>query len=418
MHKALLNSWPLFFGLLLLMIGNGLQGTLLGVRATLEDFNMAAIGLIMSLYYVGYLMGSIYVPKFLTSVGHIRVFAALASLASATVLLHGIFLNEWLWGIIRIFTGFSYAGLYIVAESWLNNISTNKVRGKVVGIYMFITFGGMVLGQILLNLSDPGRIELFILTSVLVSFALIPISLSSRPVPEFEEPEHVSLKRLYIISPLGLFGAFSVGAITGIMFGIGAVYATDIGMSLGQVSTFMAVYILGGVLFQIPIGWLSDRFDRRVALIAVSFLTGILCIGCYFTSINPGLFLYLTTLLFGGLSLSLYGLCLAHTNDHLTQRQIIGAGSSLILINGAGACLGPILVSGLMQFFGPPAFFPLIFVFCLLIFSFGLLRVQLRDPVPIEEQGDYMAMPVRTTPIVMQIAEESSEIMKEMDQKD
>jgi MFS family permease len=254
MIRTLSKSWPLFFGLALIMVGNGLQGTLLGIRASIEGFDTKTIGLIMSLYYLGFLGGSYYVPKLVGKVGHIRVFTALASLASTTVLLHGLYPDPWLWALIRAFTGFAYAGLYIVVESWLNDISTNKNRGRVMSLYLLITNAGLVLGQFLLNVASPEVIDLFIMTSILVSIALLPISLSSRPAPIFEEPHPVSLKSLYKISPLGLIGCLGIGITNGTMFSMGAVYATDIGLSLPQISVFMAAYILGGVFFQITVG--------------------------------------------------------------------------------------------------------------------------------------------------------------------
>jgi len=247
MIKTITNSWPLFFGLALIMIGNGLQGTLLGVRASMEGFETVTIGLIMSLYYFGFLAGSYYVPKLVSNVGHIRVFTALASLASATVLIHGLIPEAWVWAPVRFLTGFAYAGLYIVVESWLNNQSTNKTRGTIFGIYQFIGFGGMAIGQYFLTFSDPGKIDLFIIASIMVSVALLPIALSSRPAPEFDEPEPLSLKKLYKISPFGLIGVFAVGFGTSALFGIGAVYATEMGMTLPQISTFMALFAFYGV---------------------------------------------------------------------------------------------------------------------------------------------------------------------------
>jgi len=415
--NVLKSSWPLFFGLALIMVGNGLQGTLLGVRASMEGFDAATIGFIMSLYYLGFLGGSIYVPKLVSGVGHIRVFTALASLASTTVLLHGVYPEPWFWAVIRIFTGFSYAGLYIVVESWLNNMSTNKTRGKIFGLYQVIGFGGMVIGQFFLNVADPGTITLFIITSILVSIALLPISLSSRPAPSFDEPDTLSLKRLYVISPLGLNGAFAMGVGTGVIFGIGAVYAKEIGMTLPQISTFMALYILGGVAAQIPVGWLSDRFDRRFVLIATTFLAGIVAIMCYFASGHPYLLNFLF-FFFGGLSLSLYGLSMAHINDHLTPRQYVGASASAILVNGAGAAIGPFGVSIVLSIFGTALFFPILAGVFLWFFAYGLYRTTKRDAVPMEDQGDYANMPVRATPISMTITEEGHAIMKEMDEED
>lgn len=417
MFRILTSSWPLFFGLALIMVGNGLQGTLLGVRATMEEFDTTAIGLIMSLYYFGFLAGSYYVPKLVSKVGHIRVFTALASLASATVLLHGLYPEPWLWAIVRAFTGFAYAGLYIVVESWFNNMSTNKTRGKIFGLYQIVGFGGMAIGQYFLNFADPGDIHLFIITSILVSIALLPISLSSRPAPEFDEPDHLSLKRLYVISPLGLVGAFAVGIGTAAIFGIGAVYATEMGMTLPQISTFMAIFIVGGVFFQMPIAWLSDRYDRRFVIIGIAFLTCIVSVLCFLVSQSPYL-LNAAFFFLGGLSLSIYGLSMAHINDHLTPRQYVAASSSAILVNGVGAAAGPLVITIFMSLFGTASFFPLIGAVFAGLCIYGLYRTRKRDAVPLDEQGDHMQMPLRPTPISMTITEEGHAILKEMDKNE
>ncbi|HPF77727.1 MAG TPA: MFS transporter [Alphaproteobacteria bacterium] len=416
MLRTLTSSWPLFFGLALIMIGNGLQGTLLGVRATIEGFDTATIGLIMSLYYLGYLAGSIYVPKMVSKVGHIRVFTALASLASTTVLLHGLYPDPWLWAIIRAFTGFAYAGLYIVVESWLNDLSTNKTRGQVLSLYLLITNIGLVGGQFLLTVADPEQIDLFIMTSVLVSIALLPISLSSRPAPAFDEPEKVPLKKLYKISPLGLVGSFGIGITNGTMFSMAAVYATAMDLSLAQISTFMAAYIIGGVAFQIPIGKLSDRYDRRKVIIAVTLAASLVGFLCFLASGMSLFILYAALFVFGGLSLTIYGLCLAHTNDHLEPRQFVAASSSMILVNGLGAAIGPFAISVFMSIFGIQYFFPIIAMTFFALSAYGFHRTNMRAPVPLEEQTDHIVLPTtRPTPLSLAITEEGHAIMKEME---
>ena len=417
MFLIVTRSWPLFFGLLLIMIGNGLQGTLLGIRASMEGFDTATIGFIMSLYYVGFLAGSYYVPKLVSNVGHIRVFTALASLASTTVLLHGLYPEAWLWALIRVFTGFAYAGLYIVVESWLNDASSNKTRGKMFAIYQLISYGGMMAGQFALNLADPGTINLFVITSILVSIALLPISLSSRPAPNFDEPDHLSLKRLYVISPLGLAGAFASGAGVGTIFGLGVVYAASIDMTLPQISTFMALYIFGGVASQIPIGWLSDRYDRRMVIICTSLVTLVVSLVCFIVSENPYL-LNMMIFLLGCISLPIYGLAMSHINDHLTPRQYVAASSSAILVNGVGASIGPFTISVMMSIFGNGAFFPLVGCVFLWLFCYGIYRTTKRDAIPLAEQGDHMQVPLRATPISMMITEEGHSILKEMEENE
>ncbi|MBL4588840.1 MAG: MFS transporter [Alphaproteobacteria bacterium] len=406
MRKIVHSLWPLFFGLSLMMLGNGLQGTLLGVRATIEDFNTTSTGFIMSLYYLGFVFGSYFAPKLVKNVGHIRVFTALASLASVTVLLHGVIVDIWFWAFIRVFTGFSYAGLYIVVESWLNDASTNKTRGKILALYQVISYGGMVGGQFLLTTADPATVTLFILTSVLVSIALIPISLSSRPAPSFDEPEHISLKKLFSMSPTGIICAFGSGMSASIILGLGAVYAIEIGLPLAQIPTFIAIYLLGGVLFQIPIGWLSDRYNRRTILILICFLSCIISLGCFLAS-GGSLLFYILFFLLGGCSLSIYGQCLAHTNDHIAPRYFVAAGSSLILVNGVGAALGPLIVSIFMTVLSIEVYFLSLTVLFFIIFAYGLYRTQRSPSIPLEDQGEAIIMPARSAAIELNITEDT-----------
>ena len=415
MRKAILTSWPLFFGLSLLMMGNGLQNTLLGVRASLESFDTTAIGIIMSFYFVGFLIGSRYIPRLVVRVGHIRVFAAMASIASTTVLFHGLFTDPYIWVLARVLTGFSFAGLFIVIESWLNNITTNKIRGKMLAMYLIVLYSSMVTGQFMLLAADPSTMELFVMVSVLVSIALLPISLSSRPAPHFEKPQSVSMKDLYKSSPLGVLGVTVSGLANATLFGMGAVYGEKAGFSLSQISIFMSAFIAGGVIFQSPIGWLSDRYDRRRVLIGVSFVSALLCVASYFAADISFAALLFTMLLLGGAALSIYALALAHTNDHLTSSQIIAASASLLMANSIGACFGPVLCSFLMDYFGTDVFYPFLMIVFLIITVFGIYRVFRRAPVPLAEQSDHMAVVPETTPLIsMQIAEQSGETLKKM----
>ncbi len=415
-NQILVSSWPLFFGFGLLMVGNGLQGTLLGIRASMEEFDTMMIGLIMSMFYFGFLAGSYYAPKMVSSVGHIRVFTALASLASGTVLLHGLYPDPWLWAIIRLFTGFAYAGLYIVVESWLNNSASNKTRGKMFAIYQIITYGGMAFGQFFLNFADPAQLDLFIITSILVSIALIPIALSSRPAPDFDEPEHLPIKKLFKISPLGLIGCFATGIGTGAVFGLGAVFAADIGMSVKQISVFMAFYIVGGIASQIPIGYLSDKYDRRLVIVGVSLASVLISFVCFIMTNNFQV-LNITVFGLGALSLPIYGLCLAHITDHLQPKQFVAGCSSAILANGVGAAIGPLLISVLLMFAGTDKFFLAITAVFFCLFIYAIYRTQRREAVPMDEQGEYASMPMRPTPMSMSITEEGHAIMQEMEDK-
>jgi MFS family permease len=395
MRSQILQSWPLFFGLALMMVGNSLQGTLLGVRADIENFSVFTTGLIMSAYYIGFLGGSYLVPKLVANVGHIRVFAALASIASTTVLLHAVFVDPWIWGLTRIVTGFAYAGLYIVVESWLNDAATNETRGKMLGLYMFITYAGMVVGQLLLNLADPATVELFVLTSVLVSLALLPISLSKRPAPDFSAGETIWFSTIWKRSPLGVTGMFISGFASASFFSLGAIYILQSGLTAAFVSTFIAAFIIGGVLIQLPVSSMSDKMDRRKVIIALSFLSAIAMGILFMGGAGHTTIMLIGAMCVGAFSLPIYGQCASHVNDHLLPKQFVAASATLLLINGVGAAIAPTFVSSIMQVFGPSGFIVSIAMSFGALFIFGMYRYYVGDAVPVEDRREGFLMPAR-----------------------
>lgn len=406
MDKVVKESWPLFFGIFMIMVGNGLQGTLLGVRAEIEDFSTVTTGLIMSLYYGGFLAGSILAPKLVSNVGHIRVFTAMASLASATTLLHGVFVDPVWWCVARMVSGFSFAAIYIVIESWMNDVATNENRGKVLGMYLGTFYGSMVVGQYMLNIAPPEQIELFVLISVLISIALLPISLSKRPAPHFQEPHPIKFKEVYKASPLGVIGVIITGAGASILFGIGPVYASQSGMELREISNFMAFFILGAVSAQLPVGYISDYIERRKMITSIALFASIAAVVCMFTSDNIEL-LYMSMFILGATALSIYGVCVAYTNDFLTREQYVGSSAMLILINGVGSFFGPFIATLFMSIFGPKALFASVGFIYATIFMFALYRATVSPKtISVEDQGDLMSMHPRATPMVAQIAEE------------
>ena len=399
MYSAIASAWALLLGMALIMLGNGLQGTLLGVRATLEGFPTTVTGFVMTGYFAGFLAGSILAPKIVAHVGHIRVFAALASLASASALVHAVFVDPLSWGAMRLVTGFSYAGLYVVAESWLNDRATNETRGQILSIYMVVAYGGMTVGQLLLNVAHPGGFALFVLISVLVSLALVPISLTAAPAPSFDAPARVGLRQLYRISPLGVLGGFGTGMANGMIFGMGAVYARAAGMSVSEVSLFMGLILLGGMLLQWPVGHASDRIDRRKMIVAVTALATVLglllaLVPAISTHGKLGL-----VFLLGGMVLPMYSLCGAHMNDHLDPSQIVAANSGYVLINGLGASLGPVTVSMAMAAAGPGGFFMALSAVLGAIVLFAVWRMTQRSAVPPGDRSHFAGMPPRTSPI-------------------
>ena len=400
MLAAIASAWALLLGIALIMLGNGLQSTLLGVRATLEGFGTTTTGLVMTAYFVGFVSGSVIVPRLLANVGHVRVFAALASLASGAALVHTVFVTPLSWGLIRIATGFCFAGLYVVAESWINEAATNKTRGQLLSVYMIMVLGGTGSGQLLMNLSDPRSFELFVLVSVLISFALIPITLSVGRAPPFEAPEPIGIRALFRASPLGVAGAFLIGIAHSALYAMGPVFATEIGLDVERVALFIAVALFGGLLLQWPIGWLSDRFDRRRVIVAIAWVAATASMVAGVGGIDSYAVLIAATALLGGMSMPLYSLCGAHTNDHLTPRQIVAASATLVLVGGIGLTVGPLFAALLMQAAGPRGIFWLLTLMHACIGAYGLFRMMRREPVPLDEQRTYDPVSFRTSPIV------------------
>jgi MFS family permease len=409
MVAAVASVWALLLGMALLMIGNGLQGSLLGVRASLEGFPTTVTGLLMSGYYIGFLASSTLTPKLVARVGHIRVFGALASLASIAILIHAVLVQPFTWGLMRLVSGFCYAGLYVVAESWLNDQASNQTRGQLLSVYMVVSLGGMAIGQVLLNLADPAGFKLFILVSVLISLAVIPMLLSARPGPPFAALAKVSPRELYRISPLGVVGALATGIAQGAFFGMAAVYGRTVGFSVREISFFIGSWLLGGVLLQWPIGRLSDALDRRLVLTLATFSAALLTLLCPLLVGRSELGLLLATALFGGLNLPMYSLCIAHTNDFLRPEQIVRASGTLVLAAGVGSAFGPVTAGLMMTVIGPAGFFWWLAAIHAAIGLFAIWRMTRRRALPSAEQGAYVAMPPRATPTASALRAEALE---------
>lgn len=387
---ALRSSWALLLGFGILMLGDGLQGSLLPIRADLEGFSATLTGLVMSTFYLGFLFGSILTPRITVKVGHIRVFAAFAALSSAAILVHALFVSVPSWMAMRLLSGFCFAGLYIVAESWLNDRATNETRGKLLSMYMVVTYIGVGLGQLLLNLADPREFELFILTSILISVAVVPLLLSAGSPPAFRDSVRISLPELFRLTPLGIVSMFAVGMVTATFFALAPVYAQRIGLSIREISYFMTAAVAGTIILQAPIGGLSDRFDRRTVLTFVTMLTALsalLCIAAGDFSMSA---LFAAVALFGGLAFPLYSICIAYTNDHLEPNQMIAASGALVMVGGLGAVTGPVLFAFIMDQFGHQSLFWSIAAVHGLTGLFAIYRMVASAPVPMERQGPSM----------------------------
>ncbi len=410
MGKVFRNSWALFLGMGLIMTAHGFQGSLLGVRAVVEEFSLVSTGFMMSGYFIGYFIGAKTITNIISGVGHIRVFAAFASIASMTVLVHSAFVNPFTWFVLRIVNGFCMVCIFTIAESWLNDRSSNKNRGKVLSIYMIVLYGSMGLGMFFLNFSKPENFQPFILISIIMSAALIPILLTKRKPPNFKKSKNMSLKELYECSPLGMVGSVFYGTTQSALFTLLAVYAASMNFSIFEISLVTFLLAISGAVSQYPIGNLSDRYDRRLVIIYSTFGAALFAMCAILSSSTmhlPGtlgskFWFYIFLTLFAFCSLPMFSLILAHTNDFITKDKFVAAGASLQFAFGLGAISGPFLCSIFMNFAGENGFFVFLIIFHSLIGIFGIYRMKVRPTIE-NPDSQFVPVPQTITPVGLEL---------------
>ncbi len=392
----------LLLGMAILLAGIGALGTLLGVRAGLEGFGQGVTGAIMSAYFVAFIAGTFLCPSIIKRVGHIRAFAAMATVASASAIAHALIVNPWGWAFLRMLTGICIVGMFMAAESWLNALVSNDRRGKIFAIYTTINLLAMGLGQFLILAGDLRSFVPFAFVSILLSLALLPVALTSLREPPPVDVPHLNLRRLYAASPLSFFGGLTAGLTMGAFWGIGALFAHGIGLSNVGVAVFMSATIFGGAALQWPIGHWSDKHDRRVVLTLVCFSAGALALAAFMAvAALPKTFMMLA-FLYGGVSSTVYALSISHVNDRLAPSEMLSATSGLLLLYGIGAAIGPTAAGLLMQIFGPKALLSYFAVVLVSLGLFGVYRLSARAPVPVAEQAPFVPM-VRTSQAVLEM---------------
>ena len=395
--------WTLFLGFAMLMVGNGLNLAVLGVRMVDEGFDVRTSGVVMACYFAGFLLGPVLVVRWLSGVGHIRVFASLASLASCVVLVHFVWVNPFAWGALRFTFGFCMAGLYVVVESWLNDASTPRTRGRTLAVYMIVSMGGLGLGQLLIATGDPTNVTLFVVASILVSMSFVPIALAAATdAPPVRVSPTMKLREFYRTAPTGMVGIFFTGASHGILFGLSAVYATRAGFGPGPTALFLALPSLGALAFQWPIGWASDRVPRRgvifvVAVVAASTAAALGMIPEGSTVVLPVMFVL------GGLTFPLYSLLLSHTLDRSSPGSAMGASGASLRVNGTGAVLGPIIAGAIMASFGETSFFWCMVATHGVIAAYVAYRLVTEDAVPRSLQGPFVPVPARASEFAIRL---------------
>jgi MFS family permease len=397
MLTAIISARSLLLAIFMLMAGGGFMGALVGIR--LQDSGRSAIliGLVGTAYFAGLTLSALRVGRIVDRVGHIRAFAAFVALLSASTLTYSVHQNIAVWGLLRFIDGLCLAGVYVCLESWLNARADPTQRGSVLAAYMIALYAGQALGQFLLNLGKASPGLPFVAASILISLAILPIALTRSPSPLIEPAPALPVRRLYAISPLGFVGAGVTGLVLGAFYGLGAVYARRLGLELGATAAFMSAVIAGGVALQWPLGWLSDRFDRRRVIAAA--LAGATAVAALIAAADVrGVALSALGALFGGLSFALYPLCVAHANDHVAADQRIAASGGLVLVYSAGAAVGPLAGALVMSVLGPAGLFAFVAACAGAALAFALWRVSARAPVPNARQHPYQARP-RTTPM-------------------
>lgn len=405
-RESLRDALPLLAAVTLLMAGNGLTSTLLGIRSALEGFSEAVTGIILAGYYLGFLLGSLWAPPTIRRVGHIRVFAGLASLASCAVILHIVQAAPLTWFLLRALSGLCSSGLYVATETWLNGAATNATRGTLLGSYMVVVTGGSAVGQLLFAFTDPTEASAFVLATVLVSLAVVPVSLATVFAPDIPDPQPLSLRELVRVAPLGPASGAVSGFTGAAMLGGGAIYAASAGFTQAGTAGLIAAALLGGLAMQIPLGRWSDRTDRRRVLLLASAAGSVAAVLA--TLVGPGnpLAVIALTLVAGGIAYPLYSIANAHVNDYMDRGKVVAAGARMILVNGAGAIAGPVLGALVIQLFGPSALFVVLAGNYAVIALYAAYRMRLRDAVSEYERSSYVPMPVGSAPTAAVLGEQ------------
>ena len=415
MLKTLAPVAALLLSVAFLLLGNGLQGTLLPVRAQLEDFSSVEIGILGSSYFVGFALGCLLTPYAIRRVGHIRAFTAMVSIASTVSLAHALILIPEVWWVFRALTGFCIAGLYMVIESWLMEKSSNETRGFVFSVYTIINLTVVTAGQMLTAVDDPFNFPLFALTSILVSLAAVPVALSKSPAPEPPTTVRIRPLHLFRISPVGLVGSVAVGLVNGAFWSLGPVFAQREDGNVTAVAIFMSLVVISGAVGQWPLGRASDKFDRRLVLVfaaagAAAAGFGLNLASLYFSSDTAILAMAAA---FGLFSFPLYSICAAHANDHVEADGFVEAASGLLLAFSLGAAVGPLIASSMMSAGGVNKLFMFTAVVHLLLIMFALSRMMISERPSEEDRGTFaeaatMAQTVATIDMTGEYDEETT----------
>lgn len=399
MLRQILPVTALFMSTFFLLAGGGMQSVLLPVRGQLEGFSASQIGLIGTGWALGFTIGCIIVPHLVRRVGHVRTFSALAAILATVVLLNGIVIEAYSWILLRALAGFCFSGSYMIIESWLNERVSDENRGAMFSVYMIVSQGAFMSGQYMLVIADPSKETLFMLGAILYSLAVLPTALSKAQSPAPLTQVKVDLKGMFHNSPAAFIGSIIAGVLAGSFQSFAPVFGVEQGMSSTNIANMMVLVMFGALLFQYPLGKLSDIIDRRYVMVALSLagtIVGFLISGYSVNGANPQFSFFALMVLLGGFVYPLYGLVNAHANDHAEPEDFVKISSSLLILYGIGNMIGPLVTGPAMEVLGTGALFQIIGASHLLLAAHMTYRITRREAPDDEQTMDYQVTPVAT----------------------
>lgn len=393
--RAIAPVFSLLLATGILLTGNGMLGTLIPIRAGIEGFLPTTVGIIGSVYFAGFLVGCIATPYLVRRAGHIRAFATFCGVAAAAPLIHALSADPFVWSLMRVLTGFCFAGLYMVIESWLNEQATNETRGRLFSAYLIVNFSALTIGQFLLNAADPAGFVLFAVGSILTSIALVPVAMTTSVQPMPIQSARIDIKALYALSPVGLTGAFVVGLANAPFWTLAPLYAAESGLDTSGIALFMSAAIVGAALAQWPIGRLSDRMDRRRVIVALSLGAALGEIALVLAG-SSGLreAVLAAGFLFGISGLTLYSVVVAHMNDHAQSENFVAVSGGLLIVFSAGSIIGPTAASVGVSSFGIASIFVFTAIVHAVFAGYTALRIVTKPAIPEGQRGEFVAVPV------------------------
>lgn len=403
MTRMVASLSALIFSIVLLVSGNAFLTTLLGIRLTIEEVEPSVIGWVLVCYSIGFVLGTLYVHRIIARVGHIRAFAVFAALAAVTALMYPLAISVVFWAMLRALSGFTIAGVLVVIESWFSSRATNANRGSLFAVYQIVFYLSAAGGQLVVNIGDPANFMPFTLAAILLTLALVPLSLTRMEAPVIESTERMSLATLLRESSSGVAGALTSGVLIGSFYALGPVYATMVGLDVGKTSVFMALAILAAMLVAWPLGRVADRYDRRRVLVAISLTAAVAAALVALVGAAQMTLLMVLVGIFTGLAATLYPVAVAITNDRMESHRIVAASATLLLSYGIGSVIGPIVMAQLMSIMGPSGLFAGYVAFLLLLVGVTGYRIRSTDDVPVEAQEHYIPTMPETSPVLAEI---------------